>query len=127
METFDFPYHRQRTKYPENGVRAQFGGGYNFSAAPDAPDQRIFALEMSGMKFYADNAGVIDRSIYPDRNAAVLEDFYKAHGLWKSFLYPHPVHGDLVVKFKNPLDLPYGEKGGDGLLPTFEIELLEQP
>lgn len=54
-----------------------------------------------------------------------LEAFYNAHKLHRSFLYPHPVYGNLEVKFMSPLKIPEGIKGGNGALNDFEIDLIE--
>lgn len=127
MEIFNFPYHRTRTAYPENGVRIKFGGNYTFATEPDAPDDRTFTLEMVGIQWFVDTNDAVDLSQEPTRNAGVLENFYKVHGLWKSFIYPHPTAGNVVVKFAKPLNLPYGIFNGNGVCEDFELELVEQP
>lgn len=52
METFDFPYHRQRTEYPQSGNRIQLGNGYVFTSPPNAPDLRTFTLSFPTMFYY---------------------------------------------------------------------------
>ena len=56
-----------------------------------------------------------------------LEDFYKAHRLWKSFIYKHPIHKDVVVKFNKPLKVPDGIPKGNGVSKPFSVELIEMP
>lgn len=125
MQTFDFPYHRFRTEYPESGNRVQLGGNYIFTAPPNGPDLRRVTLSFQTMKYYLTPAGSIDRTANPKLNMAKLEDFYNAHKLHKSFIYPHPVYGNMEVKFFSPLKIPNGIIGGNGALEDFEVELLE--
>lgn len=144
MQTFDFPYHKFRTEYPESGNRVQLGGNYIFTAPPNGPDLRRFTLSFETMKYYVvgrDEAGIkldfannryISKTlgeidIFKNReiNMGALEAFYNAHKLHKSFLYPHPVYGNIEVKFMSPLKIPNGIAGGGGALESFEIDLIE--
>lgn len=127
METFDFPYHLRSTEYPESSVRVQFGRAYTFTAAPSAPDQRIFVLDFKGMKRYVDEDGELDINTNPQMNFNVLEAFYQEHRLHKSFIYPHADYGNLVVKFHEPLKVPKGIEGGSGVLEPFTLKFAEQP
>lgn len=124
MERFDFPYHKFETEYPESGTRVQLSGNYIFTAPPSGPDLRRFRLRFPTMFYYvADDE--IDLTRNPQYNMAVLEAFYRAHKLHKSFIYPHPVYGDVECKFYSPLKIPQGESGGGGALQDFQIELIE--
>lgn len=126
METFNFPYHRFRTEYPESGNRVQLGNSYLFTAPPSGPDMRKFILTFPAMRYYTLTDGLtIDLSASPTQNMAVLEAFYNNHKLHKSFLYPHPVYGNKEVKFYSPLKIPEGTRGGNGLIEDIQIELLE--
>ena len=125
MQRFNFPYHTFRTEYPESGNRVQLGGNYIFSAPPNGPDLRRITLKFETMKYYLDVNGAITNAPHPEINMAVLEAFYNAHKMHKSFIYPHPVYGDMEVKFMTPLKIPEGIKGGNGALQDFEIELVE--
>lgn len=51
-ETFNFPYHKVRTEYPESGTRVQLGGNYIFTAPPNGPDLRRFTLSYETMFYY---------------------------------------------------------------------------
>ena len=127
MQTFTFPNHQWATDYPETGVRVQLGGNYTFSAGPDAPPARSFKLYFTGFKYYVAD-GVVDKVTNAAvNNMGALEDFYAAHFLHESFVYPHPVYGDIVCKFNKVLRIPKGIKGGDGMVEDFELELIEQP
>jgi hypothetical protein len=125
MQTFDFPYHTFRTEYPESGNRVQLGGNYVFTAPPNGPDLRRFTLKFKTMFYYLYPNGTIDTTKNPQYNMAVLEAFYNAHKLHRSFLYPHPVYGNVEVKFMSPLKIPEGIEGGNGALGDFEIDLIE--
>lgn len=127
MDTFDFPYHRVRTQYPNNSDSIQFGGSYESTSRPRAPDQRLFILNFAGMKYFFHTDGTVDTSQVPEINYKRFQEFYEAHGTWDSFTYPHPIHGDLVVRFGAPLADPEGIVGGEGAVGAFEIQLKEQP
>jgi len=127
METFNFPYHTFETTNPESGIRGQFGGNYVFTAPPSDPDQRIFTLHFSVMKFYVNGMGNVDETINPKLNMYALIKFYQAHKLHSSFLYNHPVHGTLICKFQTPLTEPEGIRGGGGAVKEFTVSLIEIP
>jgi hypothetical protein len=128
MDTFNFPYHRVSTKEPANGFQISFGSGYTFTSDPDAPDQRVFTLYFTGFQWYV-NA---DNTINATTNAAInnmmaLYNFYKAQRLNKTFIYPHPIFGNVNVKFKDPLEVPDGLPGGTGVVKDFQMTMIEQP
>lgn len=144
MQTFDFPYHKFRTEYPESGNRVQLGGNYVFTAPPNGPDLRRITLSFETMKYFVvdkDKAGIkldfannkysnwklgeIDTTKDKYINMGALEAFYNEHKLHKSFLYPHPVYGNIEVKFMSPLKIPNGITNGGGALESFEIDLIE--
>jgi hypothetical protein len=126
MATFDFPFHKFSTENPDSSFRMKLGGSYQFTAAPSSPDQRIFKLRFYALKYFMTN-GVLDKTIYPDINLARLEDFYALHKMWATFIYPHPVYGNLSVSFNKPLVIPEGVDGGDGAVQNIEVEFIERP
>lgn len=126
MQTFNFPYHKFSTKYPESGNRVQLGNSYVFAAPPSGPDLRVFTLKFPVMFYYLNGAGEIDATQNPLLNMKVLENFYNEHKLYKNFIYPHPVYGNCTVKFNRPLEIPEGVHEGGGALNDFQIELMEQ-
>lgn len=63
----------------------------------------------------------------PEINLGLLEDFYLRHKMWKKFIYPHPIYGDLAVRFSRPLILPKGYTDGNGTVEPFELEFIEVP
>ncbi len=127
MELFDFPYHTVETKNPEAGYRGQLGGSYVFTSPPTDPDQRTFTLTFPAMQFFVDASKNLDALIYPQRNMKTLINFYLAHKMHESFLYNHPVHGQVEVKFSKPLEEPAGLPGGNGVVKEFSVELIEIP
>lgn len=127
METFNFPYHVPTHSYPK-GDSFKFGRGYEFSAQPQLPVQKRFTLRFNVMKWEFDNSGVADASINPTTNILALIQFYEAHYSYKTFIYPHPVLGNINVKFAAdaPWEVPKGIVGGTGAVESFEMVLVEQ-
>lgn len=127
METFPCAYFTFSTQYPESGTRIQLGRSYQYDAMPEAPDQRIFTLTLQGMYYFVNINDEIDHTILPERNIAVLEDFYNEHKRAKSFLFNHPVYGEVECKFNTPLEIPEGKAGANGLVENIQVELIEIP
>lgn len=126
MDSFPAEYFRFSTRYPESGTRVQLGRSYQFDTMPEAPDQRTFLLVLLGMTYFVNPLG-IDLLIEPGRNLGLLEDFYNRHKTARGFSFQHPVYGWTECKFKKPLEIPEGIAGGDGMVPEFEVELIEIP
>ncbi len=124
-ETFNFPYHRFRIDYLVNSSSVKFGNAYESTSKPNAPAQRQFTLNMIGMRWVSSNGKTISRTRTPLINAAALEDFYRSHQLYGKFYYNLPTETAILVRFKDVLKLPYVE-GNTGVLPEFEVSLLEQ-
>ena len=120
--------HRVATEHPDSGARMQFGDSYMYSAEPTAPDQRIFKLKFKILKYFLGPGDVLPNpNIQPAINLARLTAFYAEHRMWKSFTYPHPVYGDVQVKFNKPLSIPEGIEQGDGAHADISLEFIEQP
>lgn len=120
-------YFTWTTKYPDSGTRIGFARSYAYTAGPTAPDQRIFNLKLQGMQYFLNASQVIDTTVFPERNLALFEQFYRNHYLHQPFDFNHPVYGMLQCKFNRPLELPEGVPGGNGMIETLEVELIEQP
>lgn len=125
MDTFDFPYHTLDVKYPESSIAVSFGGGYEFTSKPKAPDQVEYNVNFRAM-FFFENSGVLDLAKYPKANMAVLENFYNAHKMYEKFIYPHPTLGNITVRFAEPLAYKIAEDG-KGRVEAFSIKLKSQP
>lgn len=126
MDTFNFPYHEFEDTYPETGGGMKFGNSYDFRFAPSAPPTKIFTLNMTGMRYIFSGESIDDTSV-PQLNIRVLDAFFLKHQLHEKFIYPHPVRGDIVVRFMSPLEIPKVIRGSRGILPDFTIKLIEQP
>lgn len=128
METFDFPFHTPTHTYPK-GDGFKFGRGYRFTAAPQLPVQRTFTLHFESIVWFLKDDDTVDKNAEPQINAQRLIDFYERHYWHKAFIYPHPVYGNLRVRFseENPLEVPKSLKGGNGATDNFQIVLIEQP
>lgn len=128
METFDFPFHgTPQVTYPPRAQPVSFGGGYEFTTKPEGPPQRVFTLSFTGMQYFVDGSDNVDESVSPQRNMHAMDLFYQEHETWKRFIYPHPVYGNLTVRFQKPLEVPKGIKQGNGVVEDFTVTLIEMP
>lgn len=127
METFDFPYHSMRVKYPEGQVM-HFGRGYSFGTKPLLPVARTFILHFNTMRWFLDTDGITPiSSTEPQVNLLKLLEFYDTHQMWKRFVYPSQLYGNTTVRFGTPFETPYVVGSGQGWSKDFEIQLVEQP
>lgn len=127
METFAFPYHLMEVKYPDSSATVSFGGGYDFTSKPKAPDQVEYILHFNGMWFFTNLARTAyDLTREPKLNMALLEAFYQRHRLYGKFLYPHQTQGLIRVRFAEPLAYKIKENGR-GQVEPFTIRLILQP
>jgi len=126
MDIFDFPYHTLDVKYPDSSIVVSFGGGYDFTSVPKAPDQVEYTLNYEAMFFFETISGFANSSYLPKVNMRTLEEFYIKHKLHGKFIYPHPTEGDLTVKFAKPLEYKV-TKNGKGKVDPFSIVLKLQP
>lgn len=102
------------------------GKGYEFRQGENAPEQMQYDLVFKGMRYvYVSN--VLSNSANPTLNILALDAFYVANKLHKVFIYPHPVRGNINVRFLKPLEYGTPEEGGTGIIPEFTISIIEQP
>jgi hypothetical protein len=127
MALFPCTYFTVQTKYPTSGVQVRLGNSYTYTAPPPAPDQRTFIVKVQGMQYFVAGNGSIDTTSEVGRNMAVLEQFYNDHKMYMTFQFTHPVYGLINCKFSRPLEIPEGVSGGNGILPTFDLEMIEIP
>lgn len=104
LARFIWENHNFGTSYREpfvhSTVKSNSSQSYIFSES--IKPVRIFELEFSTL-FYNGN----EETNCPDElNYSKLQAFYLTHGLHKAFIYPHPVYGDLKVRFAKPIVLP---------------------
>lgn len=126
MDIFSFPYHTLEVKYPDSSIKVAFGGGYEFTSKPKAPDQVEYILNFAAMFFFETVPGYLDETKHVEANMAVLEKFYNDHKMYEKFIYPHPTHGNLVVRFAEPLNYKIAVNG-KGRVEPFSIRLKLQP
>lgn len=129
METFNFPYHGMPAMTADdNSSSIELKGGFKFSAQPSEPILRIFTLTFPvlGYEFEVNGDVDSDGSVNPQHNVISLWEFYKTHGTWKTFIYPHPVFGNVTVKFDAPFTIPK-VTGNQGKVSNLEIRLREHP
>lgn len=84
-------------------------------------------LTLQGMAYFVDVDDNIDLLYEPGRNIAVLENFYQEHKRAIPFDFNHPVYGLISCKFNQPLEIPQGIIGGNGVVGEIEVELIELP
>lgn len=126
-DRFDnFSLHKVSTEYQSNNFSMTMGGGYSFDTDGSFPPLRIFNLKFTGFRYYVNSDGEVDAEINKDiNNMKALEDFYRDHLTHKTFIYNHPVYGDVKVRFKDPLNIPEGITGAGGVLESFDVKLKE--
>lgn len=82
---------------------------------------RIIELEFSTMIYTGGEPNNCPKNI----NFNALMAFYVKHGCHSSFLFDHPVYGDMVVRFSKPIIMPKKNPGGSGTTQSFSITLVE--
>lgn len=126
METFNFEFWSIHTgPYPQ-GEQLKMGKGISVGVKPLLPIQRTFVLSFSALRWLTDEGGNYVSSVQPTRNILKLSQFYEAHLHWKRFILPHPVYGNVTVRFKDPFVPPKATVGGSGWTEPFEITVEEQ-
>lgn len=123
LARFDFPFHNVQHGRTNPAPHVQFNNGWTFSAKPTSPEIRTFTLTFSGMQYFVNAGGAIDITTKPQQNMQVMDNFYVAHGTWDTFVYAHPVFGDVNVRFSEPLDVPKLKR--DGVVEDFTLKLVE--
>jgi hypothetical protein len=103
----------------------QFGGGWAFTSKPRDPIQKTFILDFTTMVYFKNALGNPDAGIWPEVNALRLEIFYETHQLYEPFIYNHPVWGQQVVRFAEPLPPMKGIAKGNGAVEPFSIKLIQ--
>ncbi len=127
MELFDFPYHQVTTRYPDRQNQVQLGGGWTYTIKPATPPAREFQVAFPALRYFFNALDVMDLDTQPYVNAGRLEAFYRAHEMHESFFYNHPHLGNLVVKFKAPLEVPPVQPQSNGVVKSVTVTLIEQP
>lgn len=127
MQILDFPYHTCSVRYPERGSQVQMGGSYTYSVKPAAPVARELTLNFDLMKWVRNAQGILSAVPEPEINIMRLDNFYREHEMHTDFIYPHEVYGNMVVKFKAPLEIPPAKRDSFGSVFGVVVSLIEQP
>jgi len=98
--------------------------GWAFSARPNVPYLKEFAVMLYGVRWYLNSDGTYDSTTDPTFNARALELFYEANGCWDNFAWAHPHLGTLQVRFKEAVAVGKADPNSRGLVPAFEIKLV---
>lgn len=126
LKTFDWPYHTITINYPQRGSQVKLGGNWTYATKPNAPMMRNIQLNFAMLQWFRNEAGQLSSLVEPELNLMRLEEFYLEHELYKDFIYPHELYGNLIVRFSQPIVIP-SAMGSDGVVPNIVVQLVEQP
>lgn len=124
LQRFNWPFHNYSTEYTEPFQRVDNGTSQGTVVRKTAVPRRKFTLSFTTLYDF-DNATETQTACDPRLSFKALKAFYAAHGTYKSFIYPHPLYGDIVVRFNQPLTVPYKRQNGLGSVNDFTLELVE--
>lgn len=113
------------TEYKSFSPSTSMGSSYQFSRSSDVPDLRYFNVTIPTMRFYFHPDGSFNLDYERATNLAWLEWMYNVCKLSKPFLFDHPVHGTLSVRFAEPLQIPKGIEGGHSCVEAITVRLVE--
>ena len=104
LKRFIWDKHNFGTKYVEPYVHASVksNSSQTYLYSQSLKPVRYFELDFQTM-IYAGNDVI---TCPDDLNYAKLQAFYLEHGLHTAFVYPHPIYGDVKVRFAKPIILP---------------------
>jgi hypothetical protein len=128
MKNFDdFMLHRVDTLPQAQGFSMEMGGGYSFATDGKHPLVNKLRLLFVGYKWYvqADGETTDFETNRRINNLGALWNFYKEHKTHKRFVYNHPFEGHMEVRFDQPLRIPPGRPGGNGVSEDFEVNLIQ--
>lgn len=123
LQSFIWLHHNYGTAYKEPFERVSNRNSQGYIPDVSVKPVRIFTLNFPILCFDEDSESWLKFS--PEFDFSALLDFYKVHQTHTNFIYPHPVYGDIVVRFFKPLALPKKNKDGNGTVQGFSVELIE--
>lgn len=127
-ERFIWENHNFGTKYVEPFTHAIVGleGTQSFVPYTAKKPVRNLSLDFPLLLLHdAEKAKLSGINYRPELDFNKLKEFYIRHKSFKSFIYEHPVYGDMLVRFSKPLVLPKKMSGGQGVVEGFTLELQE--
>jgi hypothetical protein len=119
LQVFDFPMHKVSVEYPSRGKAVTLGNNWDYTVKSHTPVAKKFTLNFAGMRFF--DPSEILTTQEQRYSLQALEDFYLLHELHGSFLYEHDRYGSVVVKFLQPLVIPEGVTGGEGVHTGIQV------
>lgn len=125
MDVFNFKNHKREFKYLNNSDTIRLGSGYSFVAKPHAPMLKEFKLYFTGFRYYFTEDDKIDFEKNENHdNIGALCKFYEEKGTWDTFIYEDEQFGRVLVRFKDPLEIPV-TSGRKAVVGDFDITLSE--
>lgn len=128
LERFIWENYNFGTKYVEPFTHASISGEGTQTFIPDRTGKpvRVFSLDFP-LLFLREEAELKTSGLYyrPELDFNSLKNFYIRHKSYRPFILPHPVYGDVVVRFAKTLSLPKKIQGGAGVVQGFTLELQE--
>jgi len=121
IQTFDFPMHKVAVEYPARGKAVTLGNNWDYTVKSHTPVAKKFMLNFTAMRFFDPLKTLTAQE--EQYSLQALEDFYLAHELHETFLYPHERYGAIAVKFFQPLVIPEGITAAEGLHSGIQIVL----
>lgn len=122
LERFKWDLYKFDSQYVEPFSHVALGGlSQSYVPRVEHRPQRHINLTFVGMKDFPEN-----RATDNPTNFRTLYNFYLRHGTYKSFIFEHPVYGDLIVRFGKTLVVPTRVKDGLGTVDSFNILLIEK-
>ena len=97
--------------------------GWTFTSKPSVPYRRSFTVKLAGMRWYV-SGGALDITTNPKKNIGRLLKFYRDNQRWGVFDLNHEYLGNILCQFAAPVNPPEGLPDSDGLVETFEVQLL---
>lgn len=127
-ERFIWENHNFGTKYVEPFTHAVVGleGTQSFVPYTAIKPVRNISLDFPLLLLRdSEQAALTGLSYRPELDFNKLKEFYIRHKSYKSFIYEHPIYGDMLVRFAKPLAMPKKVAGGQGVVQGFTLELQE--
>jgi hypothetical protein len=120
MERFIWDKHGYSVEYLEHFRLIENGAGQGVIPKLESCPLRKFSLKFEGM-YNGEKARIADKSSC----FKSLEKFYLKHGMFKIFIYYHPIYGDVLVRFSKPLSMPKNKANSIGFTESFDLEFTE--
>lgn len=126
LSRFIWMHHNFATSYKEPFERVTVGNSQGYIPDTSVKPVRIFTLNFSTLNIQEpDEKSNSALRFSPELDFEELKAFYIQHQTHTQFIYPHPVYGDIIVRFFKPLSVPKKNLGGVGSVQAFTVELIE--